>query len=1079
MQQSFSTQNKGSIFFLASGIALAAVLIGGRRFGWAIFVGAWLASLLTGKAFWASAIQAGGATLGALFGAWLLRRNPRFDDQLRTLSDFLQLLVFGGFVSASVSAMLGSSTFLLQGFVSSSEFWACVLDWWMGDVQGVLLLTPFILLWRPQASAPYQRPSLLFLGESALAFAGIILGAGIIFLEWARHLPTYPNLIADSAAKAYWMFLCIAWVALRLGLRATSLALLLIAGIAVTGLYQGVGFFRHDGANGLTSYWFYTLCLSVVGMALAAYIEANKRLTRALALKTQHLEQALLDLHATEEKQRLLLEESSDPIFCFTPDIRYSYANAAFATPVGKTPQEVIGSTPHDIFPKDEADKRVSGVRSIFELKQERTFEVRVPGAAGDRFYLTTVKPLFNAQLQVTTVLGISKEITQRKLAEANLVKTLSLLSATLEASSEGIIVVDLTGKFERWNQQFVELWHIDENMLQGQHQAQVRSYMADLMLDPLAYLQGIHELRETPEKSSLDQLKLTDGRILRRTTHPQKIDNVVVGRVTSFADITETEQQKEALRQSETRFTLAVEGADEGIWDLDLLTGDLYHSPRMAEMLGYTLTELPSVRATWDALAHPNDIPCYMAKMVAHFKDPDQAFETIVRLRHKDGTWRSILSRGRASRNPTGRAIRFTGTHTDITERIRIEEAAQSANRAKSEFLAVMSHEIRTPMNGVVGMVDVLLHSDLPAEPQRMLGVVRDSSVALLNILNDILDYSKIEANKLELEHIPTPLHQLAQNVIQLMLPNAIAKAVELKLAIAPNLPTWVYADPSRLRQVLFNLIGNAIKFTPSTPERPGEVVLQIETAMAATQQAILQLRVIDNGIGMTDDVMEVVFAPFTQADSSTARQFGGTGLGLSICQRLVELMGGEISVFSQPGQGSQFTIELPLQLASEHTAPVDPTDQELRPKRQTPSHTHASASAQLVLLAEDDETNRDVMLEQLRLLGYSADVANDGRAALAMWRSKPYALLLTDCHMPGLDGFALASTIRKEEPAGTRMPIIAVTANALKGEAERCIDSGMDDFLTKPLRLNKLAPVLNKWLPNPASTQSDRSVP
>jgi CheY-like chemotaxis protein len=192
-----------------------------------------------------------------------------------------------------------------------------------------------------------------------------------------------------------------------------------------------------------------------------------------------------------------------------------------------------------------------------------------------------------------------------------------------------------------------------------------------------------------------------------------------------------------------------------------------------------------------------------------------------------------------------------------------------------------------------------------------------------------------------------------------------------------------------------------------------------------------------------------------------------------------LVELMGGEISVFSQPGQGSQFTIELPLQLASEHTAPVDPTDQELRPKRQTPSHTHASASAQLVLLAEDDETNRDVMLEQLRLLGYSADVANDGRAALAMWRSKPYALLLTDCHMPGLDGFALASTIRKEEPAGTRMPIIAVTANALKGEAERCIDSGMDDFLTKPLRLNKLAPVLNKWLPNPASTQSDRSVP
>ena len=244
-----------------------------------------------------------------------------------------------------------------------------------------------------------------------------------------------------------------------------------------------------------------------------------------------------------------------------------------------------------------------------------------------------------------------------------------------------------------------------------------------------------------------------------------------------------EIELQKEQLRESEIRFTLAVEGADVGIWDLNLVTQALYHSPRMAHMLGYTAEELPTVREVWDALAHPDDVAPYRNKLMAHIKNASVPFETIIRLRHKSGAWRWILSRGRATHGASGRAIRISGTHTDITERKLIEEAAQAADHAKSEFLANMSHEIRTPMNGVIGMVDILQQTPLLSEQRRMLDTVANSSQTLLHILNDILDYSKIEAGKLAVERIVTPLREVADSVLQLMRGPASAKGIDLHL--------------------------------------------------------------------------------------------------------------------------------------------------------------------------------------------------------------------------------------------------------------------------------------------------------
>lgn len=548
---------------------------------------------------------------------------------------------------------------------------------------------------------------------------------------------------------------------------------------------------------------------------------------------------------------------------------------------------------------------------------------------------------------------------------------------------------------------------------------------------------------------------------------------------------------------------------------------------------------------------------------------------------------------------------IDFSAFIRDITQRKRDEEAIQTANRAKSEFLAHMSHEIRTPMNGVIGVVDLLQHTELTHEQQRLLNIVQGSSQTLLSIINDILDFSKIEAGKLSVEHIPTHLRDVIEGTVELIMSTtAVTKrGVRMFVFVDPALPVWIFSDPTRLRQILFNLLGNAVKFTPAAT---GTVALQVQPAIGAgpASDTVLHCSVIDNGIGMSRDIVEKLFQPFTQADMATGRKYGGTGLGLSITQRLVHLMHGQITVHSTPSHGSEFIVEIPLQEAPpgdarialpslkgvrvwavtatpEHAhllqsylsaagatmtmldslqtairdaqqepsplvlvhdvgpaegpdgkdlTPLEwpPNVREVRliprgvlspssqavlvpafplryedliqgvavasgralgtdfagqaaghhsPRRQRPRSPGVTGTNLRILMADDNETNRDVILQQLSLLGYIADSAENGIVALTMWRTGRYALLLTDCNMPEMDGYELTQTIRNEEPIGIHRPIIAITANALQGEAQHCRDSGMDDYLTKPLRLDELAAMLTKWLPRseqPPATSS-----
>ena len=729
---------------------------------------------------------------------------------------------------------------------------------------------------------------------------------------------------------------------------------------------------------------------------------------------------------------------------------------------------------------------------------------------------------------------------------------------------------------------------------MEGQH-ADGRTFPIAVALSRLNTADGPMVVAHVRDITERKQAQLAQQRI------NQELETRVVARTE------ELERANAALVVKEEEVRSVLQYMVDCVVGIDERGTILSANPATTEILGYTADELIGHNVSMlmpepDRGAHDGYLERYLRTGTARIIGIGRAVEGL----HKNGS-RVDLELAVSEYAIHGQR-RFTGILRDVSDRVRLiktlERAladAEQANRAKSAFLAAMSHEIRTPMNGVIGMVQVLQQSSLRRSQSEMVKVIQDSALALLGIIDDVLDFSKIEAEQLQVEHEPMSLAAVVEGACDTLDPLASSKGVELTLFIDPLLPDRVLGDAARLRQVILNLAGNAIKFS-SDMDRAGWVAVRVTAVAMDSTSPAFEISVADNGIGIDEEARSRLFSPFTQADMTTTRRFGGTGLGLSISKRLVHLMGGDVEVQSRPGKGSVFKVRLPLERApgtplarrdgwdavlqglscivfsdttglgedlraylvhagasveavagmgqakevlarttqGEWIVVVDKRGADAlddlramrpgggagtvrfvllgrgarrRPRTLGPdaveldgnvlhrgvfleavalaaggamdhlqngsaaaadtmpaplSNPDAQASGRSILVAEDNEINQKVILKQLALFGWTADIARNGREALARWREGEYGLVLTDLHMPEMDGYELSMAIRQAEAVTgrRRTPIVALTANAVKGEAVRCREIGMDDYVTKPVQLDTLKAVVTKWL-------------
>jgi two-component system, sensor histidine kinase and response regulator len=677
-----------------------------------------------------------------------------------------------------------------------------------------------------------------------------------------------------------------------------------------------------------------------------------------------------------------------------------------------------------------------------------------------------------------------------------------------------------------------------------------------------------------------------------------------VVFALDNFKREADREAAQEQFRATDARLKRATRGANDGLWELDVMSREMWVSPRFAEMFGFDEREFLGTRQKFFDVLHEEDAAALRAAIERCIRD-DVLVDVEARGRVSSGEWRWYRIRGALERNADGAPLTVSGSQRDITERQRYQlalieatETAAAANKAKGEFLANMSHEIRTPMNGVIGMIELLLETPLNPMQLDYAETVRDSAAALLTVINDILDFSKVEAGKLELELLDIDLRDTVEDVARLLAIQAHAKGLEVIALIDPSLPDLIRGDAGRLRQILLNLGGNAVKFT-----QKGEVAIECKVLERNEQGVTIRCEVRDTGMGIPASRINALFNAFSQVDASTTRRFGGTGLGLSIVKRLAQLMGGEVGVSSQEGAGSTFWFTAHLSNAQNapqvrsappsalrgqriivvddnmtnrkvmmgqlslcgldamcassadealsmmrHAAaagrafeaalldhqmpgcdgatlgktilaepalrgtrlilltssgqrgdgrmfselgfagyllkPVTQRDlmdclamvlgtqaEDWRLATQPIVTRHALRSQRMreghhILLAEDNVVNQKVACRILEKIGLRVDVAGDGQAAFAAWQTGRYHLILMDCQMPIMDGYETTRKIRQHETAGQHIPIIALTAHAMKGADNECRAAGMDDYLSKPIDRDQLQKSLTRWL-------------
>jgi two-component system sensor histidine kinase/response regulator len=642
--------------------------------------------------------------------------------------------------------------------------------------------------------------------------------------------------------------------------------------------------------------------------------------------------------------------------------------------------------------------------------------------------------------------LAIGTSILDRRLA-GNAV-ALSRFAAIVESSHDAIVAASLDGKIVAWNPGAERLWGYRENEVLGRPASLLRpaerTHETDAIIARIARGERIdhYETILRRKDGSPVGVSISYSPIRGRTGEVTGVSGIA-------RDVTEDRRAVLALQASEQRLQQVLAASTVVIYAMTV-TGDTYTptwvSDNVARITGFAVREALEPD-WWFKHVHPDDWPRLLPQLPALFRDGQRIFE--YRFQHKDGSYHWIHDEARLVEGAGGRQTEIFGAWVDVTERKVMEEAtrtardvAERAAQTRTAFLANMSHEIRTPMNAVLGLTELLLDTELTPDQRHSLGMVQSAGETLLALINDILDMSKIEAEHLTLESIPFDVRYLLESTASLLAVRVSDKPIELIADVGADVQHMVSGDPTRLRQVLTNLVGNAIKFT-----HQGEVVLSARFEALPDHRTLVRFAVRDTGVGIAPDKLETIFEEFTQADVSMTRQYGGTGLGLTIARRLVALMGGTLAVTSEVGQGSEFGFALSMPSAKEAAMGIE---------------TGGMLPGQRVLVVDDNATNRRIIREMLGSEHTIVDEAPGADAALealrhAQAQQKPYGLVIVDAQMPVRDGFELASVIRSD-PTLPATRLLMLTSAGQPGDGERCRKLGIEGYLMKPLSRSDL---------------------
>ena len=797
--------------------------------------------------------------------------------------------------------------------------------------------------------------------------------------------------------------------------------------------------------------------------------ERNCAIARDLTERRQ-MEQTL---RISEERHRLLADNANDVVWTMALDGRVTSISPAVEKVRGYTPDEAMRQPLAEILTPDSQEI----VKGYFSGLQDAVrngvtpdnFEGELEYRCKDGSTIWTevrAYPMVDPDGAFVEILGMTRDISERKRFEDAIRNSEQRFRLLLDNISQ-IAVQGYTSNGT------VTLWNSASEQMYGYTAAEaIGKNLVDLLIPPEmrpAFREAIGQMFHTGVGHPAEELSVVrkDGSRVTVYTNYTVVDSPGIGRELFCIDIdlSQLRQTEEKLRLSEGQLRFLSEHLTDNIWSLGVDLSITYMSPSIEKIVGFTRNEF--VQKTFEEMFTP---PSF-ARAQEYFTRMDSCVRTGLHLEdfrgememyRKDGStvWVEILASPLL--DSSGRIVGLAGVTRDISERKQYEhqleearEAANAANMAKSEFLSNMSHEIRTPMNGIIGMAQLLEYTTLDEEQQEYLDAINSSLQNLLRLINDILDLSKIEAGKIELEEQEFSLRSAVTDVVNTQASVAYRKNLSIRIDIPSDVPDSLMGDQLRLKQIILNFLSNAIKFTES-----GGITVAAAVTGQVDNIATLRIGVTDSGIGISPEAIGKIFDPFSQADSSTTRHYGGTGLGLSICRQLAELMGGSIGVESAEGVGCTFSVQIPFIVTA--VLPASPG------RRQGDDSPLAWDGPHLrVLIADDEELNLRIATRILDRTGATVVTARNGREAVNAWENGRFDLILMDIKMPVLDGIGAIDTIRrKERETGRHTTVIALTANALREEKEHILQQGFDGYVSKPVEIKVLFAEMKRCL-------------